>query len=355
MPYLCPHFEFEDLISEMDSVDLLAPRLDLSERRFTMAKQLAYHAPIFLNPGMEKVSIKGTYDLFFAMCGSPMELIRIAQGDWRSKCGKAVCLIDELWVREMAGYGYYLKMLEKFDYVMLYYSQTVEPLSKMINAKCAFLPPGVDAIRFCPYPNPPQRSIDIYSIGRRSATNHKNLLKVAAEEGLFYLHDSLAANRVMNAKEHRTLFSNIAKRSRYFVVNPGLIDQPEVRGGQLEIGNRYFEGAASGTIMIGERPDNAVFEKLFDWQDSLIHMPYHCDDLRDVIGPIEADRDRQDRIQRTNVREALKRHDWVYRWEEILRAVGMESLPAVNDRKANLANLAELTMHADPLEAHAMR
>jgi len=345
MPYRCPHFEFEDVISEIDSVELLAPRLDLSNLRNTVARQIAYHTPLVLNPGIEKTSLNGTYDLFFAIFGSPTDLIRVGcVRNWRTKCEWAVCLIDELWVAEMSGYSNFLRILDKFDLVMLYYSQTVEPLSKKIGRKCAFLPPGVDAIRFCPYPNPPQRSIDVCSIGRRSEITHRNLLKMAADKRMFYLHDSIAANQVLDAMEHRILVANIAKRSRYFIVNPGLFDRPDIRGDQIEIGNRYFEGAASGTLMLGERPNNAVFEKLFDWPDAVIHLPYNCADVGDVIGAIEADPERQDRIRRRNVKEALMRHDWAYRWETILQAVGLEPITAMHDRKEILGNLVQVAV-----------
>jgi len=353
MPYLCPHFEFEDIISEVDSVEMLAPRLDLSRRRYMIAKQIGYHAPFFLNPGMEKVSVSDTYDLFFTICGCPVDLIRVAAlGDWRAKCRKAICLIDELWVKEIADCGYYLNILDKFDLVMLYYSQTVEPLSRRLKTKCAFLPPGVDGVRFCPYPNPPRRSIDVYSIGRRSEKTHRNLLKMTGAKGIFYLHDSIAADQVLNAKEHRTLFSNIAKRSKYFIVNPGLIDRPDVRGNQMEIGNRYFEGAAAGTIMLGERPDNPIFEKLFDWPDAVTHLPYNCEEVDDIISAIESDPQKQDRIRRRNMTEALMRHDWVYRWEAILRAADLEPTAAMEERKETLADLAHLIACGEPSEVH---
>jgi hypothetical protein len=355
MPFRCPHFEFEDVISEIDSVELLAPRIDLSNLRNTAARQIAYHTPLVLNPGMEKISLNDTYDLLFVICGGPTDLIRVAAlGNWRTKCDRAVCLIDELWVTEIAGQRNFLRMLDKFDLVMLYYSQTVEPLNKKIGPKCAFLPPGVDAIRFCPYPTVPQRSIDVYSIGRRSETTHRALLKMAEDKEMFYLHDSIAANQVLDAKEHRILFANIAKRSRYFIVNPGCIDRPEIRGNQMEIGNRYFEGAASGTMMLGERPNDAVFKKLFDWPDALIYLPYDCADVVDVMGAIEADPERQDRIRRRNVKEALMRHDWAYRWETILQAVGLEPIAAMHDRKEILGNLAkaEVAVGDETRETH---
>src|SRR5262249_10774136 len=150
----------------------------------------------------------------------------------------------EIWLSEMVKHHHFFRILAKFDVVMLYYSQTVEPLSEQIGRKCVFLPPGVDAILFCPYPNPPWRVIDVCSIGRRSAVMHQKLLRMVRDSGLFYLHDSIAGSRAINSKEHRALLANVAKRSRYFIVNRGKIDEPERRGNQIEIGNRYFEGAA---------------------------------------------------------------------------------------------------------------
>ncbi len=345
LPFRCAHFEFEDVISQIDSVELLAPRVDPSTLRHTIAKRIAYHTPLVLNPGIQQAPIKAHYDLFLAICGDPTDLLRVsALGNWRASCKTAVCLIDELWVTQMAAYHNFLRMLEKFDVVMLYYSQSVEPLSKRIGRKCVFLSPGVDAIRFCPYPHPPKRVVDVYSIGRRSEITHRILLRMVEKDGLFYLHDSIAADQVPDPTEHRALFANIAKRSRYFIVNPGLIDRPDIRGDQIEIGNRYFEGAASGTIMLGERPNNAEFERLFDWPDSLIHLPYNSADIDEIVNALDNEPEKQDRMRRTNVKQALRRHDWVYRWEAILNVVGLEPMPGLFQRKELLRNLAEVMM-----------
>jgi hypothetical protein len=342
LPFRCAHFEFEDLISQIDSAEILAPRVDLSSWRHRIAKQIAYHTPLALNPGIQPTPIDAHYDLFLAICGNPTDLLMLsALGNWRATCKKAVCLIDELWVTQMTSYRSFLRMLEKFDVVMLYYSQSVEPLNERIGRKCVFLPPGVDTIRFCPYPHPPKRVVDVYSIGRRSEITHRTLLRMAAEDGLFYLHDSIAADQVLDPTEHRALFANVAKRSRYFMVNPGLIDRPDIRGDQIEIGNRYFEAAASGTIMLGERPDNAEFEKLFDWPDSVLHLPYNAADVDRIVNALDNEPEKQEGMRRMNVKQALLRHDWVYRWEAILKAVGLEPMREVSQRKELLRSLAE--------------
>jgi hypothetical protein len=265
-----------------------------------------------------------------------------AMGNVRDFCRTSVCLLDELWLTGMAEHRHFLSVLAKFDVIMLYYSQTVRPLSEQIGRRCVFLPPGVDAISFCPLPDPPTRVIDVYSIGRRSEITHQSLLRMVRESGLFYLHDSISGSQAINSKEHRALFANVAKRSRYFIVNPGKIDEPEKRGNQFEIGNRYFEGAASGAIMIGERPANAEFDRLFDWPDAMTRLPYDSPDIDKLISDLDRDPERRDRIQRTGVIQTLMRHDWLYRWETILKVVGLEPIQGALERKERLRKLAEV-------------
>jgi hypothetical protein len=262
----------------------------------------------------------------------------------RDVCRTSVCLLDELWITEIVKHKYFLQLLAKFDVIMLYYSQTVKPLSERLRSRCIFFPPGVDAILFCPYPDPPKRVIDVYSMGRRSESTHKRLLEMARKGGLFYLHDSIDGGQAINAKEHRTLLASVAKRSRYFIVNPGKFNEPEKRGNQIEVSNRYFEGSASGSIMIGERPENDAFEKLFDWPEAVAQIGYGSCDIETVIKGLDGNPERQDRIRRTGVVQALMRHDWVYRWEAVLRTAGLEPMQGVLERKDRLTKLAEVVL-----------
>ena len=343
LPFRCAHFEFEDVIAEVDAVEILAPAFETFTRRHTFAKQLAYHSPLTVNPGMTPKKFDSDYDVFVAVCGDPTDVIRInALGNWRERCRKAVMVIDELWITQMEKYDRFLQMLRKFDLVCLYYSQSPEVLNRRIGPRSMYLPPAVDAIRFCPYPNPPERVVDVYSIGRRSASTHKALLKLAAEQGIFYVYDTTSADQVLDPTDHRLLYANTLKRSRTFIVNPGLIDRPDIRGDQIEIGYRYFDGIAAGAINVGERANNAVFDQLFDWPDAMIEFPYNSPDYDKVLLDLHQDPEKEDRMRRNNVRHALLRHDWVYRWEMILKALDMEAQPHIQERKARLRSLAEL-------------
>jgi hypothetical protein len=341
--FRCPQFEFEDIIAQIDAADVLAPHpTNWFPSRYRLAKRLAWHSPIALNPGIPKPTVSGVYDLFMAICGSPVDLLTVnTVGDWRHFAKTSACLLDEFWVRDLAACRHLLRILARFDLVMLYYSQSVAAVSQAIGRECFFLPPGLDAILFCPYPDPPPRVVDVYSIGRRSAATHQTLVRMAKEAGLFYLHDSITGNQAINAQEHRALFANTAKRSRYFIVNPGLIDLPDRRGNQSELGYRYFEGAGAGTIMIGEHPKNHAFAQLFDWPDAVLHLPYDSPRIDLIIDELDRQTDRQAQIRLNNVVQALLRHDWAYRWETVLKIAGLAPMPALFTRKRRLQYLAK--------------
>jgi hypothetical protein len=148
---------------------------------------------------------------------------------------------------------------------------------------------------------------------------------------------------VLNYREHRDFFSNMAKRSRFFVVAPAKVGIAEETGGQIEIGARYYEGASAGAVMIGEAPECEAFRELFPWQDAVISLQADGSDVQKVLSSLAAEPGRISAISRRNAAEALLRHDWVYRWKEILRVAGIEPSRRMKWREQRLRDLAELS------------
>lgn len=132
----------------------------------------------------------------------------------KDACTTKVCLMEEIWAKQIHKHRYFLNVLRGFDLIVLYSSQSVKSLGDRIGRRCVFVPPGIDSIHFCPYPANPERVVDVYSIGRRSQATHQAILKMVDERGIFYLHDTIEGNEAINPinrTEHRSLFANIAK------------------------------------------------------------------------------------------------------------------------------------------------
>jgi spore maturation protein CgeB len=182
------------------------------------------------------------------------------------------------------------------------------------------------------------------NIGRRSPVTHNAFLKMAEQNRIFYIYDTIHSTLLFpeDHQQHRQLLANMAKRSRYFLVNTPKIDRDIETNGQNEIGFRFFEGAASGAIMIGQPPDNQAFKEHFDWPDAVIPMGFDEPDVAKILKKLDSEPERLAAIRRNGIVQSLLRHDWAYRWRAILDIVGLEPQPALVARERRLKQLAEL-------------
>lgn len=343
-------YEFEDAICEYDDADMLTPILTpgLSNH---LRKRLANYTAIaigkkeLLTSGSAKTIVTSEYELFFFICQHFWDITNLNSiKGWRDKCRHAVAWIDEIWIKELQARKTRtcIELFKDFDYVFTTQSETAVEISNLINRPCYSLPYAVDAIKFCPFPKPLTRHIDIYSIGRRSTTAHQSLLRFAEQNNLLYLHDTLKGLQMNNYKEHRNLYRNLIKRSRYFIANKAKFDTPEQTGGQEEMGSRFFEGAAAGAVMIGIVPDCEAFRANFNWEDVVIPISVDSSNLDTIISQLDAQPERLHKIRQNNIINSLQRNDWVYRWEKILNTVGLNATPKMLSRKAHLNKLAQV-------------
>lgn len=340
----CGDYEFEDLLCEFDDVDILTAQPSQGFKTLKrISNQLARRTSIAcLNPGVRKQRIDRDYDLFFAKFLLHQDLLSLnALKKWKERCRVSICWLAEVWVNDVNKWKGYIKILSQFDYIILNCFASVQPMQDLIKRPCLYVPPGIDVIKFCPYPNPPLRSIDVYSIGRKSQVTHRALLKMVTQNKIFYIYDSMHGMYTARPVEHRSLIANMAKRSRYFLVNPAKIDRQFETCGQNEIGFRYFEGAAAGTVMIGEHPETEVFREHFGWPDSVIHVPFDTPDIADILAELDSQPERIQEARKNNIVQSLLRHDWAYRWNTILNIAGLKPGTPLTDRLEYLKNLAE--------------
>lgn len=347
-------YEFEDLITKTDTVDMYSPILrNLTKKIFwygykytnkiTSSSKFARFFSEFADsiiPNPNTCVVEKEYDLFFAILSgrnrfSSLNTIK----NWRKKCRKAACYVIEFW-QDIVEDWPFLELLKDFDHIFLAVNHSTNAIANITGRPCTYLPPGVDTIKFCPYPHFPHRSIDVCYIGRRSPVTHKILLNHAERENFFYFYDTSKNFNILEPREHRLFLANTLKRSRYFVANKANADQVWKTGKNMEVGYRFFEGAAAGTLMIGAPPTTDVFNQLFDWSDAVIRIPFNASNIIEIIKDIDTQSDRLIRIRQNNIINSLLKHDWIYRWKKILEEIGLEPTQAMLSREKYLQKLA---------------
>ncbi|MGH8516821.1 MAG: glycosyltransferase family protein [Panacagrimonas sp.] len=360
LPAYCVTYEFEDLVVALTGADRVGPsQLETVEFQRRVYKALYSVArspsiPMGLTPNLGGLRLPKDYELFVAAFNSPYEVFALRSvPDWRARCRRAVCVITEAWESDLP--EYLLRSLQDFDQIYLT-ANPVASVGRLTGRPCSYLPLGADALALCPEPDAPRRSIDVLGIGRRSAITHKALLHLARDRGLFYYYDTVRSKSVANASEqvtfsvidpteHRFKHANLLKRSRFFLASKGRAN--EARAMHVdEVSSRFFEGAAAGTIMIGDPPTTGPYLELFDWPDVVIPAPFDDPEIGECIARLDADPERCVRIRRENMRQALLRHDWVYRLRRIFEEANLPIPETVPARETALAQRAAQVQEA---------
>jgi hypothetical protein len=343
----CCLYEFEDAISQVDAVDLFTPTrsYDSARRNFNWVKKFTRSPQVanLVKCNPNSFTLEQDYDLFFMILDNPSKFIAIDSiKNWRKKCKKAVCYIIEIWESQISQWKPILELFKDFDHIFLGHTNSTKAVTEITGRPCSYLPFGTDTIKFCPDSLDAPRTIDVTNIGRRSIVTHQALLERMALGNFLYYYDTPANYHVQNPQEHRTLFANLAKRSRYWIANnPNFNDDPkEKKGIQKELGYRIFEGTAAGAVVIGNQTATTEFNKHFDWSDALIPIPADVPNIAEIIANLDTQNDRLKNIRRQNIYNSLLRHDWVYRWREILETVNLEITPEILAREAQLKQLS---------------
>jgi hypothetical protein len=356
-------YEFCRIIGECDNAEIVAPGIynyitkyfgailpthdgHSVQRDFNrMVNGLRKRVKLKNLPAIEPNYITGTYDIFVYVAWSPQSLVELPRiRNWRGQCKIAVLYLVELWASTVEADSRYLKLLDQFDHVFMVHTAAIPLLSRFTPTPCSFLPTAVDCLAASPYPLPPDRVIDVYSMGSRSRAVHQQLLAMARSQRIFYVYDTLSSSDslVQDWFEHRLFLASMIKRSRYFMAfTPAALDTKATKAaGEQVLPARLFEGAAGGTVMLGAAPKCAEFETNFDWPDAVIEAPGNTGNIADLIEELDSQPGRTEQIRQTNAVQCLLRHDWAHRWEQILSTIGMEALPQLRERKALLNETA---------------
>ena len=344
----CCIYELEDLLIDLGSAELYTPTPDLGHdlgckvyrgvKYFGGSDEIAAKVA----PFPKELVLEQEYDLLFAVLDNPFQfhLLESIKG-WREKCRHTACFITEMWKPDLKLTRLFREPWSNFDHVFLGVTQCVEGLSKLIDPPVTYVPPAVDTLRFSPYPNPPQRSINVSYVGRRSPNIHDALVERAARDNFFYYHDTIRGKlEIGNPREHRILLANLFQRSRYNITNYAKFNSTEETGGTQEIGYRFFEGAAAGTVMVGMPPAGEAFPHYFDWEEPIVKVDLNGTDVVEAIAELNAQPDRLERISRRNVANCLLKHDWSYRWRDMLATFDLKPSPQMIERQKYLHELA---------------
>jgi Glycosyl transferases group 1 len=351
----CLAYEFEDSFAAVTDAQLIdvtdLPALEFSRRAYKLVRLVSGSSRLARRIApypRSKIVLERDFELFFPVFSHAYELYSLATiPNWRQRCRKAACFITE--VGSVLLPEYLLELLSAFDHIFLGFRNCVEDVARITGRPCTYLPYAVDVLRFAPASFDQPRPIEVCNIGRRSLVTHHALIEEAERRQSFYYYDTVAASggdlkgrtfRVDSPKEHRAMLATILKHSRYYIANRSYVNKPEFAAGGDEISARFYEGAAAGTVMIGEAPRTDEFKRQFNWPNAVIHVPFDCPDIGRILADLNGDPQRLQALRRNNAREAALRHDWLHRIGVVFDVLGLAPTEAMRARAQRLDQIA---------------
>ena len=183
----CHSYEFEDVICRCEHVDVIGPAAPSGG-----GNRIGRYVKSVLRGRVGRLDGEfragHAYELFFAYCHSVRDLryVERVEGLYGG-CRRRACVIGELWPHMIPNLRASLRMLSTFDCLFSNLESSVDAIQDVTGRPCYFLPFGVDALLFCPYPKNPPRTIDVYNMGRRHEDEHRVLMAQADCGEIFYV------------------------------------------------------------------------------------------------------------------------------------------------------------------------
>jgi hypothetical protein len=346
-------YEFLNTVRQVEDATVVAPEAATPVGYFGMdlVRLLRAHGTSFrgllreasfLRKGglFQPTRVEGEYDLCLYMCQFLRDLRNIERvARWRESSRFAAAYILESWTGRLEAFRSELKVLDRFDHVFVLNADAVEEMRRYTSTPVSFLPTGADCMIASPDSKAPPRVIDVLSYGRRLNAPHRRMVDLARERGWFYHYDVWGGLEARDWAEVRQSNAALVQRSRYFMLwDPASVaGKARLMQNDRALTTRYFEAAAGGAILLGSRTASPEFDTLFDWPDALVEIAHDGSDLADTLDALEADPLRCAEIRHDNITFSLHRHDWVYRWQQILAAFDLAPTEAHHERVAALA------------------
>ena len=280
-------------------------------------------------------------DLLFAFATDlgDLELLSATRPDWSPNHRTKILWIAELWASTVANrHRSEFDFLRDFDLIVCSNAQAAKALAPYAQRSVVQMLPAIDVLT-APWGTTP--SIDLLNIGRRSATQHEAALQWTSDNDGWYHFDTFGPPTVTQPYVHRQVTAALFANAAVSVCNYARFDQPEVTGIQAEVGARYVEALAAGSVIAGVHPTNKLFQSEAGFGGLEGVQPLA------LTGTVSVEEiDRMVRLGRNPwVRSELRRracyhHDWGHRISDIVDLLDMDEPKRLIERLRLLADRA---------------
>jgi hypothetical protein len=253
---------------------------------------------------------------------SPLDVFK----QWDRSAGFKILYLFDTMERQLSSIRAVLRSA-RWDLTITSFQGAVPILEEKTQRQWFAVPQGVKLDRFRPA-SPRDRPIDFSAYGRRLNSIHESIKRFCADTEHYY--DYTTATRLMTGVTPQEQYNQYAWRLRHSAFNfcwPVEATNPDRARTFSPITCRWFEAAASGTVVVGLPPKDPGFSQMFG-KDFVVPLNPKSgdDDLCRLWSQLLEDRD--DHLESARRRHAMLSHNWAWerRVKDILTIAGLARL-----------------------------
>jgi len=234
---------------------------------------------------------------------------------------KLVLYLVDTWEHQLDAFDELIAECQP-DLLFIAYRQSIPHFESKWDIPVEWLPLAVDTDVFRDWGE--EKEFDVYAMGRRYEPHHNILKQLDSENKIRYLYNEKGKNcSVPIAREPQDL-SRLINKCRYFLVSPQDImtqSQEAYDKSISPIVPRYFEGIASGTMLLGVRPHSGELEDLFPFDDVMADVELDGSNLLECILRYKYDAELYKKIVDRNYKHLQEHHSYRHRAEQVLSII----------------------------------
>jgi len=274
------------------------------------------------------VAIEGKrYDLGLFVIFQPSEIVSLRYVQrLREACDRVAIYIFDSWTSRSGALLRYRRLWELCDHVFISFPRTLTTYRRMLDCPVTYLPQAIEPTTF--HAGRTERPIQVLSIGRRLESVHQTLLALSARDDLWYHYSEFRAPQAINLAESQILLGRLCQSAQIQVCWPVEVTHAvEARSGYLPIDGspitaRWFEAAASGSVVVGARPTDGEFDALFPYPGFVREIkPSSPPEVEEVVRASLHNNDADMRERRALAEYVRREHSWESRCRTILEKV----------------------------------
>jgi hypothetical protein len=306
--------DFEDAVAAASDTDIVS--VPLYSRRVHLRQMLCGRRLETVTPPRSRYDVC----LLVAMAPYWVPSLRYIR-HLRQRATRVIVYLYDAWLADLPTVQAQRSAWDDVDELFVSFPHVVSAYSAALRRPVHYLPQAIDPGWFRPYRR--ERPIDVLSVGRRLPHVHTELLQLSRRRDWFYIYQDVYRPHAIDLRESQSLHGRLCQSARAQVSWSVEHTRPDLVAESGAVTLRWFEAAASGSVVVGKAPPTDEFARLFP-DVGFVHDLSPTASTADVEVVLDdALRDGRADERRMLAEYVCTAHTWNARWRELVEIAGL--------------------------------